>query len=704
MLTLLLLQTALAQSPDHLLENDALLANPRQLTLVPSRTSTVYRAQQGEWQFNLHSYVTFYDNKFWAIWSSGRVDEDSATQVIRYATSTDGHTWSEGKILADDPDGTTGPKRWIARGIFVLDGKLQALNALNEGPRETPEGRESWQNLQLIRFEWDGATWRNRGVYLPNCMNNYPPRRAAGHLVMTCRDSFARMHTAYTTSAGKWVVTKLPGAPPHDKMSEPSWYADPRGTLHMIFRDGGRSKRLYRSLSRDNGITWSAPVRTNYPDATSKNIGARLSNGWYFLINNPNTTSRDPLSISFSEDGWTYSRPAALRLNAPDQRYPGRSKGNKSFQYPHAFEHNGSLWVIYSTNKEDIEISEYKLADFHLPVHKIANLYRDSGSMPDAKVETHSVFKGQPGESGFNLHSYLAYHDGRFWAIWSSAKVHEEDPDQHIRYSTSRDGRTWSAPQTLAADPDGPSGPARWIARGIFLENGKLTALGAYIESADYKKRGQQVVWKNLKLMRFVWSNNAWQPAGLYANNCMNNFPPERLGGQLALICRDSNMDVYMALADSPGANNWKGTPIAAEPPFNQMDEPTYYATRNGEVHLIIRDNSRSGYVLRAISYDNGKTFTQPVRTNYPDATSKNFTGKLSTGAYFLINNPNQQRRDPLAISFSKDGWQFSNPLVIRRGGGSFQYPHAIEHNGKLWIIYSTNKRDIDLAEMELPK
>ena len=32
-------------------------------------------------------------------------------------------------------------------------------------------------------------------------------------------------------------------------------------------------------------------------------------------------------------------------------------------QYPHALEHGGSLWVIYSTNKEDIQITEVRIAD-----------------------------------------------------------------------------------------------------------------------------------------------------------------------------------------------------------------------------------------------------------------------------------------------------------------------------------------------------
>lgn len=323
-----------------------------------------------------------------------------------------------------------------------------------------------------------------------------------------------------------------------------------------------------------------------------------------------------------------------------------------------------------------------------------------------------TVFRGQEKTAGFNLHSYLAWFAGRFWAIWSSSAVGEEDPDQQVLYATSRDGHTWSAPAVLAADPDGPQGPARWIARGIWVEQGRLTALAAYIESADYGQRGRGTVWKNLSLRRFEWNGSRWLPRGVYAANCMNNFPPERLGGTLSLVCRDENMTVTMALWHQPG--QWRRTPISAEPPFDKMDEPTYYTAANGDVQMLVRDNARSRRLLRAISRDAGRTWSKPVVTNYPDATSKNFPGRLSTGEYFLISNPNPAGRDPLAITFSRDGQTFDRPWALRKelparrfagrakGSGTAQYPHAIEHGGSLWVIYSTNKEDIEIAELPL--
>jgi hypothetical protein len=297
----------------------------------------------------------------------------------------------------------------------------------------------------------------------------------------------------------------------------------------------------------------------------------------------------------------------------------------------------------------------------------------------EAPGRTSMLFRGEEGKSGFNLHSYLAHHDGRFWAIWSSSMVGEEDPDQHIRYATSKDGHTWTKPGVVAADPDGSEGPARWIARGVFIQDGRLTALGAYIESAAYGQRGKGDVWKNLRLMRFEWTGREWKPAGIFAANCMNNFAPERIAGLLLMPCRDSRMDVFLAAADAPGEHAWKFTPIASEPPFHRMDEPTLYTAADGSVHMVIRDGTRSGYLIRSISRDKGRTWS-----------------------------------NPLAIGFSRDGWMYGNPALLRKGApprrfagrakpsGSFQYPQALEHGGSLWVIYSTNKEDIEISEYKI--
>jgi len=62
-----------------------------------------------------------------------------------------------------------------------------------------------------------------------------------------------------------------------------------------------------------------------------------------------------------SKDGLNFDRMVVLRFLAPDQRYQGRSKsvGNG---YPHSAIVDDNLWVIYSVNKEDIEIARIALS------------------------------------------------------------------------------------------------------------------------------------------------------------------------------------------------------------------------------------------------------------------------------------------------------------------------------------------------------
>jgi len=61
-------------------------------------------------------------------------------------------------------------------------------------------------------------------------------------------------------------------------------------------------------------------------------------------------------------------------------------------------------------------------------------------------------------KKGVNQHNYLAFHEGRFFAMWSNGPGVEDRVGQRIRFATSDDGLAWSAPKFLTPEPPG-SGP-----------------------------------------------------------------------------------------------------------------------------------------------------------------------------------------------------------------------------------------------------
>lgn len=321
-----------------------------------------------KWNFRLHSYLEYYDGQYWAMWSHGRMVEDHPTQHLRYATSPDGLKWSEPQILAGPPerDGF----RFIARGLWVRDGKLLALASHDEA---YTNGRVHFfgPSLDLRAWEWQPATktWKPLGVIADGAINNFPPRQMPnGQWGMIGRaPDYTRsvfMLSGGIESPSSWVRSPIVTESAGDgfRPEEPDWWTLPDGRLIGLFRDNSRSGRFYRAVSSDNGLNWSAPEKTNFPDATSKFFCLRTSRGYYVIVSNTNPKGRNPLALSTSEDGITFTRMG--RLPIPVSREGGAfdaAHTSGSVQYPHVMEHNGHLYVTYSRHKTSIEVIRISL-------------------------------------------------------------------------------------------------------------------------------------------------------------------------------------------------------------------------------------------------------------------------------------------------------------------------------------------------------
>jgi len=332
------------------------------LPKIPSQHVVVtdVRAANGVSQ---HNYLAHHAGKFWLMWSDGPGKEDRVGQRVKFTTSDDGLAWSEPEWMTPIPPGS-GPDsphygtrtdkglRWISRGFWQRDGELYALVSLDEaagffGPSLA---------LHAFRLEQDGQTWTDIGPIADDTINNFPPQLLpSGEWMMSRRKHDYRQTGAHflvggTKAIDQWESFPVFGTAEELAAEEPQWWTLPDGNLMALFRDNRKSRRVYRSFSTDNGRTWSTPIRTNFPDATSKLYGLRLTDGRYALISNPNPARRDPLAIALSTDGLVFSKLAWLF-------------GGRRIDYPHALEHDGHLLVAFNGDKQTIEVVKFPLSE-----------------------------------------------------------------------------------------------------------------------------------------------------------------------------------------------------------------------------------------------------------------------------------------------------------------------------------------------------
>ena len=334
----------------------------------------------------------------------------------------------------------------------------------------------------------------------------------------------------------------------------------------------------------------------------------------------------------------------------------------------------------------------------------------DFMELPQVPVE-HVVVSDVRDEGGthVNQHNYLAFYQGRFWVMWSDGPgVPRTDPENHrnrvpghdragqiVSYAYSKDGKSWSQPASLTGPPEQGFG---WIARGFWIRQDKLLGLATHFNAPDYRGEGLALYAFELE----TGDSLAWKSLGVLYDNAMNNFPPKRLpNGDWMMTRRDSVGDVHILTGGVNAFNDWRSVPLAEyNDPSLAAEEPYWWLLPDSNLVGLFRDNHKSGYLYRSFSRDGGYSWTAPVCTNFPDATSK-FNGlRLKDGRYVLVSNPNPAKRDPMAISVSDDGIVF-NRMYYLVGGRHVDYPHVIEHEDYLYIAFAGAKQTVEILKVK---
>jgi hypothetical protein len=172
----------------------------------------------------------------------------------------------------------------------------------------------------------------------------------------------------------------------------------------------------------------------------------------------------------------------------------------------------------------------------------------------------------------------------------------------------------------------------------------------------------------------------------------------------------------------SDGTTGWRDGAISEVEGVYTFPEPSWFVRRDKKITMIFRTKSGDPWLYASESRDDGKTWSQPTKTNFPDATARSFAGNLPDGTAYIISNPatapskthpNIGRRNPLTIALSGDGVVFDRAYAVRaeptemRFSGKnkvhgWQYPTAIVWKDHLFIAYSVNKEDECVTRVKL--
>lgn len=132
--------------------------------------------------------------------------------------------------------------------------------------------------------------------------------------------------------------------------------------------------------------------------------------------------------------------------------------------------------------------------------------------------------------------------------------------------------------------------------------------------------------------------------------------------------------------------------------------EPTCVQLKDGRIVMLMRAEN-AGYLWRAESSDNGRTWTDAWETDIPNPTSSIQLLRLDESRIALLHNAcgkrgKMIRRDPLSLWISDDElatWSLKADLLH---GGWLAYPNGIVLDGTLVFVYDRNRRQVRFVEV----
>lgn len=180
-------------------------------------------------------------------------------------------------------------------------------------------------------------------------------------------------------------------------------------------------------------------------------------------------------------------------------------------------------------------------------------------------------------------------------------------------------------------------------------------------------------------------------PIPYVENGCFIGTPQTGFERRVAFVQR------YEELPTFP-VSKWRWT----------WTENTVVETEPGHLIMLYRVDL-SDYLWRVDSYDGGRTWGKPARTDVPNPGNKPQLLKRRDGAVLLLNTPNNapdfylRRRFPLEIWTSYDGLRtWRDKVRVSDFPGAYSYPNGfIDDDGSVKLAFDYNRHDVYFASVK---
>jgi len=664
--------------------------------------------------------LAWHKGRLYASFGHNKGPENTGTEEARGRFSTDGgKTWSEVFTIESGRD-----NRAVSHGVFLShEGTLWAFQGAFYNIME---------RIHTRAYTLDEATgqWQAKGVVVDGGFwpMQEPLKMDDGNWIMA---GFAGGLPGVAVSHGddltQWDLVVIPKDPSVGTIWGESTVIVQGNRIINVSRYGEQAVALV-AVSEDYGRTWTPSKPSNLPMATSKPYTGTLSTGQHYLICTTTADSggrRYPLTIALTRPGETeFSQ--IFRIRDAEHEGPGESHPRAALAYPYAVEHEGHLYVGYSNsgggagregsgrelwNNNSAELAVIPIASLAVPAGtperdaREVRLWGGAEPFPPANriapltdVSYHIV---HPLTEGWEfLHgAAITEFEGVLFVSFAHNPGKENTKTETLRCRRSVDGgRTWTEPEFIGP---GFRGEERH-SHGVFLKHqGRLWAFAARFGE------GEPGRFRGLKTEAFVLNETTdqWESQGIVAQNCWPmDHPTPMDNGNWIMGGLDRNWRSVVAISRGRNLSQWDT--IAIPYPEGTGFLETSIIVDGPNVTAFIRN---APTVAVATSGDFGSTWSAVAQSNYPMSAAQPFASTLSTGQRYLISNIGN--RDTLVIAVSRPGqsefvraWSIRNgrkPEVYYQGrtaGGAWAYPCAHEHDGKLYVVYSVQKLECELA------